>query len=125
MKYVFPFKFIINVYTKKFSIIDLLNRVAINFDTQVALSLFSCKYHVVGLFIFRDSLLTFSQVDICANPDFMFISMFPISAPLQNKFVSPANKIGAVCLHTEQRSLMQTRNNSGLNIDPWGTPLYI
>ena len=36
----FPVKFIIKVYTQKFSIMDLLNRVTINFDTQVVVSLF-------------------------------------------------------------------------------------
>ena len=35
----------------------------------VGKELFSSKYHIVGLFMFRDSLLTFSHVGICANSE--------------------------------------------------------
>jgi len=38
-----------------------------------------------------------------------------------NKTVSSAKNLGTVYKH-EGRSLMYVKNNSGPNMDPWGTP---
>ena len=43
----------------------------------------------------------------------------------KKRFVSSANSNGIEHLHALDKSLIYTRNKSGPNIEPWGTPHLI
>ena len=78
---------------------------------------------IKGVFLtFKDNLFVFNHFEIFASSWLIFVSNASKSEPLQNKFVSSANSIGAVYLQTSHRSLMYIRKRSGPKIDPWGTP---
>ena len=46
---IFPIKFIINENTKKFCLMNLINRMAVNPDIQLMPEFLSSKHHVMGL----------------------------------------------------------------------------
>ena len=46
---IFPIKFIINENTKKFCLMDLIDRMAVNPDIQLMPKFLSSKHHVMGL----------------------------------------------------------------------------
>ena len=50
MRYmIIPIKFIINENTKKFGLVDLIDRMAVNPDIQLMPKFLSSKHHVMGL----------------------------------------------------------------------------
>ena len=46
---IFPIKFIINENTKKFCLMNLIDRLAVNPDMQLMSEFLSSKHHVMGL----------------------------------------------------------------------------
>ena len=123
----FPSQIAINYNTKKF--FSFLTCVIGSFSIfrQISFSVtprFLNNIYWV-FFIFSDNLFAFSHRSISVNSSFSKVCISSKFFPLRNKFVSSANSMGKLCLHTICKSLIYIRNSNCPSTEPCGTPHLI
>ena len=86
---------------------------------------FGVKSIKLVLSTFRDKLFALTHAYTFVISTLILSTNRSRSSPVQNKFVSLANKIGINSFETGGKSLIKIKSNSGPKTDPCGTPHWI